>query len=115
PPAGKPHSAAFKPAHRIAAPKLIPPWFMPAEIPNKYYQETCDTVGQHYKDCHDTILDAVSFALNLWKLQAKFGSIQVMAVCAIGAPGCLSVPALESSVKMFPGCSAWMCNMGKHR
>ena len=86
----------------------MPPWFLPAEMPNKYYQDSCDTIGNNFKECHDTMIDAVGFAHNMWKLQAKFGSLQIMAVSAIGMPGCLSGPALESNIKMFPGCAAWI-------
>lgn len=114
-PGGKHYNDAFKPADRIAIPKLIPPWFMPAEIPNKYYQEQCDTIGQNFKDTLDTMLDAVSYAHNMWKLQAKFSSLQVQALSAIGAPGCLKGPELESNIKNFPGCAAWTGNQAKYR
>ena len=114
-PKGKQYGDAFKPADRIAIPHLIPPWFQPAEIPNKYYQDACDKIGNDFKELHDTMIDAVGFAHNMWKLQAKFGSLQVVAITAIGGPGCLSGPELESSIKMFPGCAAWMGNKGKYR
>src|SRR5437762_11475084 len=106
-PAGKQYSDAFKPADRIAIPKLIPPWFMPAEVPNKYYQDTCDTVGQNFKDFHDAMIDAVVFAHNMWKLQAKFQNLQIMAVSAIGAPGCFDGPELESLIKNAPACASF--------
>ena len=114
-PAAKHYNDAFKPADRIAIPKLIPPWFLPAEIPNKYYQESCDTIGQNFKDCHDTMIDAVGFAHNLWRLQAKFQNLKINALTALGTPGCLAGPELESNIKMFPGCAAWIGNMGKYR
>ena len=114
-PAGKQYNDAWKPADRIAIPSLIPPWFMPAEIPNKYYQDTCDKIGNDFKELHDTMIDAVGFAHNLWKLQAKFQNLHIMAVSAIGTPGCLNGPPLESSIKMFPGCAAWIGNKAKYR
>lgn len=98
-----------------AVPSLIPPWFMPQEIPNKYHQDSCDKIGQNFKDFHDTMIDAVGFSHNMWKLQAKFKDLQVMAVSAIGSPGCLDGPELESNIKNFPGCASWSGNMGKHR
>ena len=44
------YDQAFKPTDKIAIPRLIPPWFIPAEIPNKYYQDTCDKIGGDFKD-----------------------------------------------------------------
>jgi hypothetical protein len=114
-PAAKQYEQAFKPADHLAIPKLIPPWFLPAEIPNKYYQDTCDTIGGNFKDFHDTMIDAVVFAHNLWKLQAKFQNLMINAMAAIGQPGCLSGPPLESMIKSYPGCAAMTGNMAKHR
>ena len=114
-PAGNHYRDAWRPEDRVAVPQLIPPWFMPAETPNKAYQDTCDKIGNDFKELHDTMIDAVGFAHNLWKLQAKFQNLQIMAVCAIGTPGCLSGPALESNIKMFPACAAWIGNKAKYR
>jgi hypothetical protein len=106
---------AFQPADKIAVPSCIPPWFMPMEIPNKYYQDSCDKVGNNFKELHDTMIDAVSYAMTMWKLQAKFQNLQVMAVSAIGTPGCLDGPELESNIKNFPGAAAWSGNKAKYR
>jgi hypothetical protein len=113
-PGAKQYSDALTPADKVAVPQLVPPWFTPAE-PNKYFQDSCDKVGKDFKDLHDTMLDAVAFAHDLWKLQAKFQNLQIMAVSAIGAPGCLSGPALESNIKNFPACASWSGNKGKYR
>jgi hypothetical protein len=51
----------------------------------------------------------------MWKLQAKFQNLQVMAVSAIGSPGCLTGPALDGLIKQAPQCAAWSGNMAKHR
>jgi hypothetical protein len=98
-----------------AIPTLIPPWFMPAEIPSKYHQESCDKIGQDFKDFHDAMIDAVQFSHTMWKLQAKFKDLQVMAVSAIGSPGCLDGPELESNIKNAPMCAAFTGNKAKHR
>jgi hypothetical protein len=114
-PAGGHYDRAWKlPGDKIAIPQHIPPWFMPVE-PNKYYQETCDKVGKGFQDFHDAMLDAIGFAHNLWKLQAKFQNIQIMAVSAIGTPGCLDGPALESNIKNAPMVAAFTGNKAKHR
>ncbi len=96
-------------------PQTMPPWFMAPHPGYKYQQDSCDKIGQNFKDFHDTMIDAVGFAHNMWKLQAKFGSLQIMAVSAIGTPGCLSGPELESLIKTAPQCAAWTGNMAKHR
>src|SRR5690242_20210804 len=68
----KMYSDAFKPADKVAIPSVIPPWFKPAEVPNKYYQDTCDKIGQGFKELHDNMIDAVAYSHQMWKLQAKF-------------------------------------------
>jgi len=55
------------------------------------------------------------FAHNMWKLQAKFQNLQIMAVSAIGSPGCFDGPELESLIKNAPACASFTGNMAKHR
>ena len=109
------NESAFHPDDKQAAPQLIPAWFMPAEVPNKYHQESCDKIGKEFKDFHDTMLDAVGYAHNMWKLQAKFKDLKINALTALGAPGCLDGPELESFIKNAPMCAAWSGNKAKHR
>ena len=46
---GKDHyGKAFKPSDKGATPQLMPPWFMPAEPGNKYYQDSCDKIGNDF-------------------------------------------------------------------
>ena len=110
----KQYGDALKPSEKIGIPQLIPPWFMPAE-PQKYFQDTCDKIGNNFKELHDTMIDAVGFAHNMWKLQAKFQNLQVMAIAAIGSPGCLDGPELESLIKNAPMCAAFTGNKAKYR
>src|SRR5438045_3851397 len=84
------------------APEVIPPWFTPREAGFKPHQKSCDKIGQNFKDFHDAMIDAVQYSHNMWKLQAKFKDLQVMAVCAIGSPGSLDGPELESNIKNAP-------------
>ncbi len=116
-PVGKQYNDAWQPSDRIAIPQLIPPWFMPAEIPNKAYQKSCDTIGQGMKDLHDSMINAVVFAHNMWKLTACFSGLQVMAVTAIGNPGCLisQGPPFDQLIKTAPMCAAFSGNKGKYR
>jgi hypothetical protein len=108
------YGKAFQPADKIAIPSLIPPWFMPQE-PNKYYQDECDTIGKGFKDLAYAMFDAVKYAHTMWKLQAKFQNLQIMSVTAIGSPGCLDGPELESLIKNAPTCASFSGNKGKYR
>lgn len=114
-PAKDHYDRCWKEGDKVAVPQLIPPWFKPAEQNNKYYQDSCDKIGQDFKDFHDAMIDAIGFAHNMWKLQAKFQNIQVMAVSAIGSPGCLDGPELESNIKNAPMVAAFTGNKAKHR
>ena len=104
-----------EPGEMAHPPQLIPPWFMAPHPAYKYEQDSCDKIGKNFKDFHDTMIDAVAFAHNMWKLQAKFSNLQIMAVACIGTPGCLTGPELESNIKNAPMCAAWTGNMAKHR
>jgi hypothetical protein len=104
-----------EPGEMSAAPQLVPPWFIPQKPGYKPHQKSCDEVGKGFKDFHDAMIDAVQFAHQLWKLQAKFQNVTVMAVSAIGTPGCLSGPELEPQIKSAPQCAAFTGNMAKHR
>ncbi len=111
----KQYAGAFKEEDLGAFPTLLPPWFLPAEPGNKYYQKSCDSIGQDFKEFHDAMIDAVVHAHKMWKLQAKFKDLKVMAVCAIGQPGCLDGPELESLIKNAPSCASFKGNKAKHR
>ena len=110
----KQYGDSLKPSEKAAVPQLVPPWFMPAE-PQKYFQDSADKIGKEFKSFHDDVIDAVGFAHNMWKLQAKFQNLQVMAVAAIGSPGCLTGPALESLIKQAPMVAAYSGNKAKYR
>lgn len=104
---------ALSPDEMIAIPTTMP-FFTPQNM-NKYHMDSCNEVGQAFWDFHDKALDAVMFAHNMWKLQAKFKDLKVNAVTALGTPGCLDGPKLESLIKMAPSVAAMMGNEGKYR
>jgi hypothetical protein len=91
------------------------PWFTPQTPANKHYQKSCDDIGKKWQEFVDNMLDAVDFSHNMWRLQAKIKDLQVAAVSAIGAPGCLDGPELESNIKGAPMVAAWSGNAGKLR
>ncbi|MGE0400071.1 MAG: hypothetical protein AB7T06_25365 [Kofleriaceae bacterium] len=112
---GQQFTDAFKPEEKACVPQLIPPWFTPAIAGNKCSQDSCDTIGNDFKELHDTMLDAVGFGHNMWKLQAKFQNIQINGPTALGTPGCLDGPELESLIKNAPMCATWTGNKAKYR
>lgn len=113
-PGGQQYGDALKPTEKIAIPQLIPPWFMPQE-PQKYFQDSADKIGKEFKSFHDDMLDAIGFAHNMWKLQAKISGVQIMGPSVIGKPGCLQGPELESLIKNAPQCAAYTGNKSKWR
>jgi len=52
------------------------------------------------------LLDAVQFAHGMWRLQAHFQNVTVMAVTAIGTPGCLTGPQLAPQIRVAPQVAA---------
>lgn len=105
---------AFEKHEYVWAPALQPPWFIP-HSPIKYHVDSVDKAGSDFKKVHDTMVAAVAFSHLMWKLQAKFADITVMAISAIGSPGCLKGPELESNIKNFPECVQWDGNLGLYR
>jgi hypothetical protein len=90
---------------KIAIPKEFPPIFTPQNA-NKYHQECCDKVGKALKDFHDAMTSAVSYAVMQWKTQAKYKDLKVNALTALGTPGCLDGPELESYIKNAPSAAS---------
>ena len=50
----------------------------------------------------DAIKPAVKQAVDMWKLSAHFSDLNIMAVSAIGTPGCLDGPELEAHIRIHP-------------
>jgi hypothetical protein len=95
-------------------PKVVPPHFMP-QNQNKQHTVSANDIGKTFKEFHDKMLDAVKFSHSMWKLQAKFKDLKVNAVTALGTPGCLDGPELESNIKNSPGTAAMQGNEAKYR
>lgn len=97
---GKQYPDGFK-KNELAVPPEPLCYFWCASV-NKKHVDTAKEVGKQFKDFAHAMLDAVKFAHDMWRLQAKFKDLKVMAVCAIGTPGCLDGPELESNIKNAP-------------
>ncbi|MBN1946224.1 MAG: hypothetical protein JW797_11145 [Bradymonadales bacterium] len=112
-PAAKHYDDSLKPEEKVATPGQTPfPWLNPQNA-NKYHQDSCDEIGKAYKELYDGLIDAVKFGVDMWRLEAKLKDLKVMAVSAIGTPGCLDGPKMEDKIKMFPGGAAWKDNKKK--
>jgi hypothetical protein len=109
------YKKAFKDSERSAMPQLIPPWFTPAQAGMKLYVDSCDKVGNEFKSFHDDMIDAIGMAHTQWKMQAKFKDIKIAAAVAVGAPGCLDGPELESGIKNAMICASWTGQKAKYR
>jgi hypothetical protein len=94
-------------------PTVTPPFFFP-QNPQKDHQDTCNDRGTDFKKLHDDALDAVKYAHTMWKLKAKIKDLKVMALCAIGSPGCLDGPELESDIKGAPMVASYDGNWKKY-
>jgi hypothetical protein len=67
---------------------------------NKYNVDTAGDIGKKFEKYIDGICDAICGAIDKWMKMAKFSSIQVAAVCAVGAPGCLTGPDIKSFIEL---------------
>jgi hypothetical protein len=98
----------------VAIPKTMPVQFMP-QNPNKYHQDSCDTIGREFITFRAKMLSAVQYAHMMWKLQAKFSGLKINAVTALGTPGCLQGPSLESDIKNAPSAASMSGHMAAYR
>lgn len=72
--------------------------------PNKYHADAAKEVSKWHKDFVHTALDKIKQAVDTWKVKAKFKDLKVMALSAIGTPGCLDGP----NIKNEPSFSSWI-------
>lgn len=79
------------------------PYFFNA-TPNKYHADAAKEISEKVKTFVDEAIDKIVQAIDLWRVQAKFKDWKVMAVSAIGTPGCLDGPKLKD----LPPFKAWV-------
>jgi hypothetical protein len=111
---GEHYSNALTIPDKIAIPKTMTPEFMPQNM-NKYHQDSCDQVGLAFKIFRARMILAVIFAHTMWKMRAKIQNLKINAVTALGAPGCLDGPELESLIKYAPSAATMSGNEAKYR
>ncbi len=97
-PKGKQYVNAF-PLSELVRP-FSASWLFTPATPNKYHVDAAQKSHNDFTKYIDGICDAICKAWDMWRLQAKFQNLKVMAVVAIGTPGCLKGPKLESLIMM---------------
>lgn len=95
-PEGMQYIDAFK-LTELAVPSSPGMLFIPA-TPNKYHVDSTKKVHKQFDTYIDGICDAICKGWDMWRAQAKFSSLKVMAVSAIGTPGCLKGPGLKNLI-----------------
>lgn len=103
---------AFSLSEKMGIP--VPLCYFWAASTNKHHVDTCKEIGGKMKDFVHNMLDGIKFAVDMWRLQAKFKDLKVMSVSAIGSPGCLDGPKLD--IKNAPsvlGMKGWGDNIQK--
>jgi hypothetical protein len=113
-PAGEHYGRCMPMGDMVAIPKTMPVQFTP-QNPNKYHQDSCDTIGQEFITFRAKMLQAVQYAHMMWKLQARFSGLKINAVTALGTPGCLKGPALEDDIKNAPSAASMSGQMAAYR
>ncbi len=113
-PARSHFARALTPEEKIAIPNMPIPFYKPENL-NRYHQDACNMIGGQFRDFHDAIVDAVKEAHDQWRMQAGFTGLQVMALAAIGTPGCLVGPDLEPLIKNASGVASMEGNEGAYR
>jgi hypothetical protein len=91
---GSQYPDAFSLSELITAPNQPMNLFLESTL-NKYHVDAAKDIGEKFEKYIDGICKAICSAIDTWMKIVKFTSIQVMAVCAIGAPGCMSGPGLK--------------------
>jgi len=99
-PVGNPKGKQYVDAFKLS--ELVRPfstaWLFTPATPNKYHVDTAKKIHGIYDKYIDGMCDGICSGIDLWRAQAKFKDLKVMAVSAIGAPGCLDGPALKNLI-----------------
>src|SRR5690606_34112051 len=77
--------------------------------PQFYHVSSAADITSYYKKYVYTMLDAATYAFNLWKPQLYFKDLKINGPVAVGSKGCLAQPnknGYAQFFKSFPGHSA---------
>ena len=89
------------------------PVFMFQNPTNMHHHDSKAKVGQGWRDFMDAACGAIEYGLLQFKLQAKFQNWIINGPVAMGMPGCLDGPDLESFIKNSPQFATYTKEAGK--
>lgn len=91
------------------------PFFTPQDPVNKQHWESCVERGKDFQKLMDDCLDAIGYAADMWRLQAKYKDLKVNSLTCLGTPGCLDGPELENDIKNAPMVASYKDNWAKYK
>ena len=86
-----------------ATPMTVPPALFLAASNSRADVDRQAAWTQEYSEYINAICDAIRLAHGQWKVQAKLRNLRINASTALGGPGCVEGPELESMIKNGPG------------
>ncbi len=94
---GKHYQDAFPTAEHMHVPEPMCYFWAPST--NKYHVDQCKKVGKQFKDFSNAMVKGFKSAVDLWRVKVKVQNIKVNAGIALGTPGCINGPSIESDIK----------------
>jgi hypothetical protein len=90
------------------------PMFMPQNPTNMHHADAIATIGDGWRKFITNVCKAIEFAFNLqFRGQACFKSWMINGPTALGMPGCLDAPDIDSSIKTAPSVAEYTNAPGK--
>lgn len=82
--------------------------YFATQDPHSYHFKCANEMTKVYKQFVHSMIQAASYAFNLWKPTLFFKNLNIITVSAVGSPGCLSSsgPDFGTLMNSFPGLSA---------
>ncbi len=79
--------------------------YFATQDPQKYHFDAAKEATKNYKDFVHTMLDAVKYAFNIWKMTLYFKSLKINGPVAVGSKGCLTSSMLPVGRHADLGCA----------
>jgi hypothetical protein len=100
-------AGATQPSPQTATPMPLPPALFRAASNSRGDVDVQKAMHDGYMELIGGLTQAVSHAWGMWRLQAHFRDLRIMAVTATGIPGCLAGPSMQSLVRTAPAVAGW--------
>ncbi len=96
---GAQFSDAFELSELITPPTApAPPFLFREQSLNKYHVDSATDIGKKFDKYIEGICGAICTGMDMWRMLAKFQNIIIAGPVAVGPPGCLSGPTMESFI-----------------